>query len=36
MVVVPLIEIAGTEVSRTTTVTGKQAVLLQVPSARTK
>jgi hypothetical protein len=36
MVVVPLIETAGTDVSRTTTVIGKQAVLLQVPSALRK
>jgi hypothetical protein len=36
MVVTPLMEIAETEVSRTTTVTGKQAVLLQVPSALKK
>ena len=36
IVVTPFIDVAGTEVSRTTTVTGKHAVLLQVPSARTK
>ena len=36
MVVVPVIEVAGIEVSCTVTVTLLQMVLLQVPSARTK
>ena len=36
IVVVPLIEVAGTEVSCTVTVMLLHIVLLQVPSARTK
>ena len=36
IVLVPVIEVAGTEVSRTFTVILRQMVLLQVPSARTK
>ena len=36
MVVVPVIAVAGNEVSPTVTVTLRQMVVLQVPSARTK